>query len=110
MTSGIRATEHRKEFRYGLRLPVWVELADESRAISANSANISMHGILLHSHLPIHPGKNVKLAIAIKPPLGIALTATGTVLRLQEDAEGNYGVAVLCPQAFRLSRVRPAKT
>jgi hypothetical protein len=110
MASGTGVTELRKEFRYGLRLPVWVELPDEFQEISANSINISMHGILLHSDVPIQPGKNVKLAIAIKLAAGLALTASGTVLRLQEDAEGTYGLAISCPNAFRLSRARPGKT
>ena len=103
----------RKELRYVLRLPVSVELPESANPIAAESQNISVHGILLRSGVPIAEGSRVNLAVALKPVAvagELALTAAGNVLRVRSDAPGQFAVAVSCDRPFRLKRSRAANS
>jgi len=102
----------RKELRYGLRLPVVVETQAGTDHISAESENISLHGILLRAGAPVEQGSRVRLSVAFKAFASTAelwLTAAGKVLRVVPDTSGSFILAVGCERPFRILRTRLGK-
>jgi PilZ domain-containing protein len=93
----------RRDFRYPLRLPVLIRIA-QRKEMRARSENISLGGILLSSAFLIPEGSAVEVSVGVEhlPDPGILLNARGKVLRVQPKEAGDFAVAILLEEAFRL--------
>jgi hypothetical protein len=91
----------RRESRYDLCLPVALKVSESASETGGLSENISLHGVLVATKLPIREGTEVKIVITLpraQSSRNARLEASGRVLRSEQRESNAFAVAIFCAE------------
>ena len=96
-------TERRREGRYSIQQPAFVRVQGAAGEVESATENVSTHGVLLRSEVPISVGSKVDVILRFRD--AVPIQGEGEVLRLGKQPGGKaFLIAVRCGQHWEFLR------